>query len=221
MISSSISLADLAEYTDNQLHFFSLSHEKKCDLLPYMDKTMKRVDNSFTSIHGKYYSDGKKSVFNYLHGDHYCAFLYIISNEAYKDGNEILAQKIFLLNKALHGLDLFYGITLPEIFLLVHPVGTVLGNAKYGNHFVTYQNCSVGSLEDGKYPTFEGETILFAKTTVLGNCHVGRNVAFAANSFILNVDIPDNSTVVGCYPNHRILPIKENVMDRFFVRKTL
>jgi len=106
---------------------------------------------------------------------------------------------------------------MPEVFMVVHPVGTVLGNASYGNHFVAYQNCSVGSLEDGKYPTFEGETILFAKSTVLGNCHVGKNVVFAANSFILNVDIPANSTVVGSYPDHRILPIKNDVKDHFFI----
>ena len=68
----------------------------------------------------------------------------------------------------------------------------------------------------GATPVFEGETVLFSRSAVLGNCHVGRNVVFVANSFVLNTDIPANSTVVGMYPNHRILPNKGRVIEFMF-----
>ena len=46
---------------------------------------------------------------------------------------EDLASKAYCLNKALHAIDVFYEVELPEIFFLEHPLGTVLGRAKYSN----------------------------------------------------------------------------------------
>ena len=40
-----------------------------------------------------------------------------------------MKDKLFLLNKALHGCDIYYEVALPSVFLLVHPLGTVLGRA--------------------------------------------------------------------------------------------
>jgi serine O-acetyltransferase len=215
----SLAPEELAAYTARQLALFSLPSGGPAPppLKPFLRETLARVEKCFNGIRRKYFFDGKRAIFNHLHGDHYAMYLYLLSNTIYRSGrDEQLAQQVFLLNKALHGADLFCAINLPEIFLLVHPVGTVLGNAIYGNYFVAYQNCAVGSLEDGGYPVFAGENVLFSRSAVIGPCRVGRNVVFGANAFLLNSEIPRNSTVVGAYPQHRILPCETRVLERMF-----
>ncbi len=183
----------------------------------YMNDTMDKVSFCFNNIRRKYFYDNNETLFNHLHSDHYSMFLYILSNVMYrKDNNENLSTKVFLLNKALNSIDAFYSIQLPDVFLFVHPVGTVLGNAKYGNYFAVYQNCAIGSDEDGIYPEFGEGVVLYARSSVIGNCKIGNNVVIGANTFILNMDIPDDSVVTGSYPNVKILKNNKSVLDRKF-----
>ncbi len=215
----SIKKRDLFKYVINQINCFFLDGDRVTDqdLDKYVDVTINRLSVCFKEIKKPYYYNCGKNIFNHLHSDHYAMFLYILSNTIWvTDRNEILASKVFLLNKALHGIDAFYSIKLPEIFLFVHPVGTVLGNANYSDYFVVYQNCSVGATEELIYPTFKGETILFSKSTVIGNCNIGSNTILGANSFIINTDVKNNSIVVNSYPNHNILENDKNVIDRMF-----
>ena len=150
-----------------------------------------------------------------MNSDHFAMFLYYLSNSIWRETkNDELCTKLFYLNKVMHGLDLFYSVSMPDIFLLVHPVGSVLGNAHYENYFVCYQNCTIGA--DSAYPSFAEGCVLYAHSSVIGNCHIGKNVRFGAYSFIINTDIPDNVTVLGQYPNHRILAAKRNVLDDIF-----
>jgi len=215
----SISSEELFKYTCNQIN--SLYNDGRYIsfemLYKYSSDTLDRLSYCFKNIKKPYYFENGFSLFNHLHGDHYAMFLYLLSNTIWKvDKNEQLASKVFLLNKTLHGIDAFYSIELPKIFLFVHPVGSVLGNAKYSNHLVIYQNCSVGANEKLVYPTFKGETVLFSKSTVIGDCVIGSNTIFGANSFIINTDVQDNSVVVNSFPNHRILKNDRNVLDIMF-----
>jgi serine O-acetyltransferase len=191
-----------------------VSEEQVLSLLP---KTLKRVECCFKFIQRKYYNEGGCAIFNHLHSDHYCSFLYILSNEAFKNGFGTLAEKLFLLNKTLNGIDAFYSIALPEVFLLIHPVGTVLGNARYGNYFTVYQNCGVGSLdESSQYPVFGDGVVMFARSCVLGGSVLGNNVVLGANSFLVSNEIPDDTVVVGQYPNHKLLKNKCSFRNRIF-----
>ncbi len=45
----------------------------------------------------------------------------------------------------MNACDLFYEVDLPEIFMLDHPLGSVMGRAKFGNYFAFSQNCTVGN----------------------------------------------------------------------------
>jgi hypothetical protein len=50
-----------------------------------------------------------KDKFDYLHSSQYCIFVYFLSNTIWKQsGDTILPTKLFILNKALNGIDLFY-----------------------------------------------------------------------------------------------------------------
>ena len=63
-------------------------------------------------------------------------FLYYLSHEIYANTqNTILCDKIYYLNKIMNSVDLFYAIELPQKFGAEHPLGSVMGRAKYGEGF--------------------------------------------------------------------------------------
>lgn len=192
--------------------------EPRYQLAPLIDVALQRLDGCFASIDKKYYreSDGNPR-FDHMHGDHFASFLYFLGNTIWRDtGDEKLPTRLFYLNKIMHGLDLFYSVEMPEVFLLVHPIGTVLGRAKYGNFMVIYQNCTVGA-DTNVYPRFGEGVILYSRSTVLGDCTVGDNVVFAANAMVVDTAIPADTVVVGQYPNQRFVRNRRSVKARCFL----
>lgn len=207
----------LPQYLAAQLdHFYPDHCDVKADLTRIMPFVIERMDHCFRHVHKKYYFDQGQALFNHLNSDHYAMFLYLVANEAYKHQFINLAEKAFLLNKALHGIDAFYSITLPSIFLFVHPIGTILGNAKYADYFVVYQNVTIGTDVNGVYPTFGKGNVLYSKSSVIGSCTLGDNVSIAAHSFIRNTNVADNSVVVGLYPDMKIKKNSKSNKQDFF-----
>ena len=96
---------------------------------------------------------------------------------------------------------------MPSIFFLDHPVGSVLGRAKYSERFSFSQNCTVGN-NKGIYPTFGQNVKMMAGSKVLGNSRIGNNVIISANSYIKDFDIPSYSLVFGISPN-LVIKIKD------------
>lgn len=43
--------------------------------------------------------------------------------------------------------------------------------------------------------------LIYANSTILGNCHIGNNVIISAESYIINETIPDNCIVFGKSPD--------------------
>lgn len=144
--------------------------------------------------------------FNPYHSVQYMTFLYYLSHDIYKNANEgQLCDKIYYLNKILHSVDLFYAIDLPEQFGAEHPLGSVMGRAQYSNGFFFYQGCTVGGTYDKEgnihYPVIEENVKMYANSSVLGKCHIGKNVQIGAGALVKNQDVPDDSIVFGQSPN--------------------
>tara|TARA_R110002124_G_scaffold71080_5_gene190470 strand:+ start:52504 stop:53190 length:687 start_codon:yes stop_codon:yes gene_type:complete len=218
----SLTEQELSRYVAMQLsNFFPDQQQHSIDIDDIMNQALQRISYCFGHIHRKYYQslddNGKsQTLFNHLNSDHYASFLYVLSNQAWRENKITLAEKLFYLNKALNGFDCFYSVELPEIFMLVHPVGTVLGNAKYQDYLVVYQNVTVGSTLAGVYPEFGKGCILYSKASVIGNCNIGENVVFGANSLLINSTVLLNQSVVGQYPRHRLMASQVNVISDIF-----
>lgn len=198
-INISLSVNELTKLAINQIeNFFPDSTEVSFSLVKEaVKKSLPRLEHSFSHVNNKYFFNGKNAIFDHLHGDQYAAWLYILSNEVYRlESSPFVAKKIFLLNKTLHGCDIYFEVELPEIFLLVHPLGTVLGRGDYQDYLTVYQRCGVGS-NHGVYPTFGSHTTLRPGSSVLGNCNVGNNCSLAAGSLLLDNDLPDNTLYIG------------------------
>lgn len=196
---------------------FPDGYEPACPLGPLVARALARAEHCFGSIHRKYYRDGNDVLFDHLNGDHFASFLYFLANTVWRDsGDTELPTRLFYLNKIMHGLDLFYSVAMPDVFMLVHPLGTVLGHAHYGNHLVVYQNVTVGADEAGIYPRFGDGTVLYSKSSVIGECVFGDDVVVGANAFVLNTDVPGGSLVVGQYPANHIKPTAGSIAMRVF-----
>lgn len=53
-----------------------------------------------------------------LYSDQYAMFLYLLSNTIHRRTDwQSLCDKLFFLNKALYGIDAFYEVEFPDIFL--------------------------------------------------------------------------------------------------------
>jgi serine O-acetyltransferase len=174
------------------------------DLSGAASEALKRLEHCFCRIANKYFFDGKTAIFDHLHGDQYAIWLYMLANELHRQsGIADVCKKLFLLNKALHGCDVYYEIAMPSVFLLVHPLGTVLGRARYADFLLVYQRVGVGSNHD-EYPTIGVHATLRPGSSVLGRSTIGDYCTIAAGSLLLDRDLKDHSIYIGDPRDHTV-----------------
>lgn len=103
----------------------------------------------------------------------------------------------------LHGLDVYYEVELPDIFCFCHPLGTVLGRAKYSNYLLVYQGCTVGAAREAglearsEYPELAEYVAIYKGGMIMGRSTVGRNCKIAAHSVLMDLNLSPNSIYVG------------------------
>ena len=168
-------------------------------------------DRAMTSLSGfnNKYLTSELSPFNSVI---YCNYLYWLSRTLFENGENTIADKVYYLNKMLNSVDLFYAIELPETWSCEHPLGSVMGRAKYGSHFFFYQGCTVGGNRNKgilEYPVIGENVTMYSDSKIIGNSIIGNNVLISANAYIKNEKIPDSSIVFGQSPNLIIKQRKE------------
>lgn len=194
---TSLNKQELANYTLTQLNNL-FPDNKPVDLKLYqqsIDVALERLEFCFKHCTLKHYFDGVQVIFNHLFSDHYVMYIWYLANSIWKNGgDDIICNKLYYLNKVLHGLDCMYNTKLPDIFLLFHCSGTMLGKAHYSDFFVALQGCTVGS-QKGKYPIMGKGVSLTAHSSLIGNCTIGNNVSISAYTNIFETDIEANTVV--------------------------
>ena len=194
----SLPTEDLGRYAQTQVQNFFPDGSSVAVIADYVPGALERLKHSIDCVRAKYFRHNGVSTFNHLNNDQYAMFLYLLAHEiARHEGGGGVCDKLFGLNKALHGLDCYYGIDLPEVFLFCHPVGTVLGRATYSDFFLVYQNCTVGSNHDTDYPVIGRCVAMYKGASVLGASRIGNHCKIAADATVLDEDVPDNSIYIG------------------------
>ncbi len=195
---------------------FLLEEKEKVLLSEFMDYAFEDCRENFEHNSNKYYykeAEGKReAVFNPYHSVQYMMFLYYLSHNLFaRSGNIMLCDKIYYLNKILHSVDILYAVELPKHFHADHPLGAVMGRAIYSDGFIFLQGCTVGGTydKDGNlhYPVIDENVHMYSNSSILGNCHIGKNVNIGAGCIVKNQDVPEGCTVFGESPN---LIIKHN-----------
>jgi serine O-acetyltransferase len=157
--------------------------------------------------------------FDYLHSTQYCTFLYFLANTMRRSGGDIdVCTKLFLLNKALNGIDLFYDIVMPDVFFIGHSVGIVLAKASYGNYLVLYQNSTVGK-NHGVAPVIGEGVVLYPNSAIIGRCHVGDGSVVSQGTSVINQNVPGQCVVYAGQAGALVFkPPGRDVLDDIFRR---
>ena len=153
--------------------------------------------------------------FDHLVSGHHATLLHFLSRELAARGAKEDATRVFLVNKALHGIDLFHEIEMPDVFLIGHTVGMVFAKAAYGPRCVFHQGCTVGRNQDDR-PVLEEGVILYPNASVIGACHVRANSVIAPGVQLVNTDTPGDCLVFqGERGRPEFKPIRERYADRY------
>lgn len=206
---------ELVELVARQLgNLFQFDPARESEMLAAgIGQALSRSEICFGKAANKNYHRDGQVFFSPWHSGQYSIFLYFLSNSIARSGSDSssLADRIYYLNKALNGLDLFHQVAMPSVFFLDHPVGSVLGRATYGERFSLSQNCTVGN-NHGKYPTIGTNVKMMSGAKILGNCRIGDHVIVSANAYIKDADVPSCSIVFG---SGKDLTIKSKEVDYF------
>lgn len=190
-----LSRAGLLDYVQTQLeHFFPDRRPVRPLIERHADQALARLGKCIDAV--RMWPAGE---FDYLHSTQYAFFLYFLANSLWRAegpaGNQDgLCTKLFLLNKALNGIDCFYEIELPETFFIGHTVGIVLAKATYGERLVLYQNSTVGK-NHGVAPVLEDDVVMYPNTAVIGRCTVRSGSVLAQGTSVINCDTPGDCLI--------------------------
>jgi serine O-acetyltransferase len=199
---STLNLAALAGYVHRQVAaFFPDGRDLPLDVIEGgAAQALAAIARGWKHIALPGYTHDGDGALSHLHSDRYAAFLSLLAHALSKAGHSEVATRVYLLNKALHAFDMYHQVELPEVFVFVHPVGSVIGRAQLGNFLCIYQNCSIGgNPRDGSldYPVLGDGVLMYAKSTIIGRSKVGGRVVLGAGSMVLNQEVPDGALVVG------------------------
>lgn len=208
---------ELCHYVARQLEKFypdGLDQDAAVILSVHMDAALKRLECCIGAV--RMWTPGQ---FDHLHSSQYTIFLYYLANTVWKaTGNKTLCAKLFGLNKALNGIDLFYEIDMPEVFFIGHSVGIVFANATYGNYFVVYQNSTVGK-NHGVAPILGEGVVMYPGTAIIGRCEVGPETVISQGVSLINTNTPGHCTVYsGDQGKVLVKPRGRNVLADIFRR---
>jgi len=196
----SIPKSELKRYIGMQLNTFFPDKFKFSgkDINVAFELALERTEWCFKHISSESYFKDNQVLFSHLHSDQYSQFLYFFSNSLFLESqNKPICDKLILLNKALNGMFYSYKGKLPEVFLFVHPVGTVIGNANYSNFLVIYQNVTINTGivdENGDLTPRIGKGVFLSSgAKIVGNKSIGNRTSIGVNTLIFNREIPGDS----------------------------
>lgn len=202
----------LVSFLSAQLRGIFPDEADDSDLKLIVPKALDRLEYCLDQTSYAPYWDRGVCHFSHLNADQYTLFIYYCSNVAYREHYSLsLANKLFYLNKVLHSFHCMYDTELPDIFLVVHSCGIVLGKASYSNHIVFMHGCTVGANSAFEYPSLGEYLLMYPNSTITGKCTIGRNTCISNGSHVNNESLSENSLVFGSSPT---LIVKHNRFDR-------
>ncbi|MBB5700145.1 hypothetical protein [Sphingomonas yantingensis] len=155
---------------------------------------------------------GGERGFDPLVSGQYATFLYYLSY-ALRDDRKA-ATHVFLLNKALNGIDLFFDVVMPDHLLIGHTVGMVFAKADYGDFCVFHQGCTVGRILDDRPVLGEG-VVVYPGAAIIGRCRIGENTVVSAGVQVINKDTPGNCIVFAGQDGRLVF---KHITERFSAR---
>lgn len=208
----SLSKLQLSNYLKSQLNNYFPDKKliQSNEIIKSLDLTLDRLENCLSKVqHNRYKKDGKP-YFNHLFSDTYMLFLCYLGNTVWNETHDVtLASKIYYLNKIMHSFDCMYDNKIPNVFLIVHGLGTIMGKADYSNYFVIYQGCTIGA-SHGIYPKIGVGVSVTANSSIIGKSIIGDRATISTKTTIFQKDVPKDHTAFINFDNGGLTMKKSN-----------
>ncbi len=178
----------------------------------HLDETLERLHRCINAC-----APWRQDEFNVLQSSQHAIYLYFLGNTAWmRSGDTAAATRLFLMNKAFNGIDLFYEIAMPEVFYIGHSVGIVLAKATYGNYLVLYQNSTVGRHKD-QIPVLGERVVLYPNTAVIGRSVVEDDAVVSQGVSVVNKRVPAGSIAFAGAPGELAFrPRPDDLIGEYF-----
>jgi serine O-acetyltransferase len=159
----------------------------------------------------------RSDEFNVLQSSQHTIYLYYLANTIWRrSGDTEAPTRLFLMNKAFNGIDLFYEIAMPRVFYIGHSVGIVLAKASYGEHLVLYQGTTVGRHKD-QIPAIGDRVVLYPGSAVAGSAVVGDDVVVSQGVRVINKAVPAGMIAFAGVGGELVLrPRPDDLLQQYF-----
>lgn len=152
----------------------------------HLDEALERLHRCINAC-----APWRPDEFNVLQSSQHCIYLYLLANTIWRrSGETAAATRLFLMNKAFNGIDLFYEIAMPEIFYIGHSVGIVLAKATYGEKLVLYQGVTVGR-HKADIPVIGERVVLYPQSAVIGRASIEDGAVLSQGVRAINRRVPE------------------------------
>lgn len=178
----------------------------------HLDAALERLETCINAC-----APWRPEQFNVLQSSQHCIYLYYLANTIWKASGETAAPtRLFLMNKAFNGIDLFYEIGMPEVFYIGHSVGIVLAKATYGNMLVLYQNSTVGRHKD-QIPVIGDRVVMYPNTAIIGRSVVEDDSVISQGTSVVNKHVPAGSMAFAGTPGKlEFRPRPDDLLKEYF-----
>ncbi len=187
----------IAEYLLAQLNtFFPCQNCLKIDA-NIINCVLPEVKDRYAHCASKIKSFNGEHEVDFFDVRKYPIFLYFLSHSIHQmqlDEGCRLKDRLYCMNKYLHGCSLFYKVNLPPVFFITYASGVIFANAPYGDYFMAYQGVVIGSYRNYA-PIIGKKVILMPNVIISGSSVVGDNVVVSTGVKVINKRIPDNKLV--------------------------
>jgi len=151
----------------------------------HLDEALERLHRCINAC-----APWRPDEFNVLQSSQHTIYLYYLANTIWKrSGDTEAPTRLFLMNKALNGIDLFYEIEMPKVFYIGHTLGIVLAKATYGNYLVLYQNVTVGRHKEHK-PVIGDRVVLYPGSAVAAGSVIEDDAVLSQGVRVINKQVP-------------------------------
>lgn len=200
----------LGAYVARQLQIFGEEEDMRNAIATLLPETLER----FVPI-SRAVGIFKNDHFDHLHSLQYATFLYLMGRIAWeRDSESDLVDKLFFLNKSICNIEIHPAVKLPPVFFISHGIGSVVGNAVYGNRLVIFQNVTIGRVGNNR-PIIGNNVILYAGASVTGKSQIGNNVVISSGVRVHNKTVPDNSIVYSSVGDFTIIPMDKDYITLY------
>ena len=178
----------------------------------HLDEALERLHRCINAC-----APWRPDEFNVLQSSQHTIYLYFLANTIWtRSGDTAAPTRLFLMNKALNGIDLFYEIAMPQVFYIGHSVGIVLAKATYGEILVLYQNSTVGRHKD-QIPVIGERVVLYPNTAVIGRSVIGDDAVVSQGVSVINKQVPQGAMAFAGAPGELVFrPRPDDLLSEYF-----